>query len=153
VLPHLSDAVVVLMIPVIREFIPYPQADENGYGHAGCQAGNVDERIAFLFDQIAKGDFEVILEHGEEVSIVNIEYTSQNARGCKDCDIFSKSLQKQSLPFFSEHDSLSLSKAWAASRAVANRHLTHMPWSLSRSFLREAQTVRSIPAASVVFDL
>jgi hypothetical protein len=82
------------MIPVIREFIPYPQADENGYGHAGCQAGNVDERIAFLFDQIAKGDFEVILEHGEEVSIVNIEYTSQNERGCRDYDIFSKSLQK-----------------------------------------------------------
>jgi len=51
------------MIPVIREFIPYPQTDENGYGHAGCQACYVNKRIAFLPDQVSEGDFEIVFKH------------------------------------------------------------------------------------------
>ena len=45
----LGDAAVVGGIVVEAELVPDPEADEEGYGHAGGQAGDIDKAIAFIF--------------------------------------------------------------------------------------------------------
>jgi hypothetical protein len=51
------------VIPVEGEFVPHPQAVEQGYGHAHGQAGDIEERINLVAHQVAPGDNEIVLEH------------------------------------------------------------------------------------------
>jgi hypothetical protein len=63
VLPHLGNAIVILMIPVKSELIPDPQADEDRDSHPGGKTGNVNKGITFVLDQVPKRDLEIVLQH------------------------------------------------------------------------------------------
>ena len=45
----LGDTAVVGGIVVEAAFVPDPKADEEGDGHAGGEAGDIDKAIAFIF--------------------------------------------------------------------------------------------------------
>jgi hypothetical protein len=51
------------MKAVKADFIANPQQNEQGASQPDGQSTNIDERIQFVFDEIAGGDFEVVFEH------------------------------------------------------------------------------------------
>ena len=58
------DPVGVFVVPVVAEFILDVEEDEDAAGHADGQAGDVDEGIDFVAEEVAEGDGEVVFEHG-----------------------------------------------------------------------------------------
>jgi hypothetical protein len=58
-----GDAAVVRGVVVEAELVPDPEPDEEGDGHAGGEAGDIDKAIAFILDQVAPGEEEIVLEH------------------------------------------------------------------------------------------
>ena len=60
VLHDLGDAVVVLVVGVVGHFVPDPEPDQNGYGHSGSEACNIDEGGDLALAQISEGDFQII---------------------------------------------------------------------------------------------
>jgi pectin methylesterase-like acyl-CoA thioesterase len=53
----------MLVIFVIGELVPYPQADNNRHGHAYRQTGYINKRVDFVFGKVAEGDLEIIFKH------------------------------------------------------------------------------------------
>ncbi len=51
-------------VVVEAEFVLDPEPDEEGDGHAGGEAGDIDKAIAFLFDEVAPGKAEIVFYHG-----------------------------------------------------------------------------------------
>jgi hypothetical protein len=49
---------------VVTQLVPDKQSDQNTASEADSQSHNIDERVAFVFEQISGGDFEVVFEHG-----------------------------------------------------------------------------------------
>jgi hypothetical protein len=45
-------------------FILYPEAYENGEGHAGSEPENIDKGQTFILQQMTPGGLKIILEHG-----------------------------------------------------------------------------------------
>ena len=54
---------VVGVVVVEGEFVGDPEADDEGDGHTGGEAGDVDDGGRFTLGQVAPGDAEVIFEH------------------------------------------------------------------------------------------
>ena len=52
------------MKPVVTEFLPYIHPDQQTAANSYSKSDNVYQRIEFAFLQMAKGDFEVIPDHG-----------------------------------------------------------------------------------------
>jgi hypothetical protein len=48
---------------VETEFVLDPEPDEDGDGHAGGEAGDIDKAIAFILDQVAPGEEGIVLYH------------------------------------------------------------------------------------------
>ena len=59
-----GDAAVVGRVVVEAAFVLDPEPDEEGNGHAGGEAGDIDKAIAFLFDEMAPGEAEIVFYHG-----------------------------------------------------------------------------------------
>jgi len=58
------DVVCVFMELVEAQFILHPEENEKRASQSEGEAKNVDERIPFVLEQIAKGDFEDVSQHG-----------------------------------------------------------------------------------------
>jgi len=56
------------VIAVVAQLILDKQNDKKAAGHTDGQAGNVNERVGFVFLDVAKGDFQVILDHNNLIS-------------------------------------------------------------------------------------
>jgi hypothetical protein len=50
-------------------FVRDPETDDKGDGHADGEAGNIDGGIAPVFQKVAPGEEEVILEHSFDFGI------------------------------------------------------------------------------------
>ena len=59
----LDDAAMVAMVVVKGEFVGDPQADEQGDGHTGGEAGDIDKRIRLVSLQVTYGDGKKVSEH------------------------------------------------------------------------------------------
>ena len=59
----LRNTTVVPVIMVKGQLVSDPQANDDGDGHAGGQAGYIDRRIPFVLQQVAPGKAEIIFEH------------------------------------------------------------------------------------------
>src|SRR5579859_3380305 len=57
------DAVGAGVVAVVGEFVADPEEDEDGGGHAGGEAGDVDGVGRALFPHVAEGGFEMVGEH------------------------------------------------------------------------------------------
>jgi hypothetical protein len=66
VLSYFSNAVIILMDGIIRQFIIDPQTNEDGNGHTGGQTNNIDEGVGLVLYEVAKGDFDMVSEHDGE---------------------------------------------------------------------------------------
>jgi hypothetical protein len=53
----------VLIVFVVRVFIPYPETVKHGDKHADGKSGNINKGGDFVFGQTAPGGFEITLEH------------------------------------------------------------------------------------------
>ncbi len=53
------------------KFVLYPQKDKNGAGHACGKAGDIDNRIGFLSEQIPGGDYYIVFKHD---SLIILEF-------------------------------------------------------------------------------
>ena len=62
---HHNDgkAGVVRGIVVEGGFVRNPKTDDKGDGHADGEAGNIDGGVAPVFQKVAPGEEEVVLEH------------------------------------------------------------------------------------------
>ena len=58
------DAFLFGMPGIEGHFVVHPEEDEDGCGHADGEAKDVDECEGLVTREIAKGDEEVISEHG-----------------------------------------------------------------------------------------
>lgn len=58
------DAVIILVVLVVGQFISDPKADEDGDSHTDGQAADIDQRVGFGAGQPAKGGAEMVDEHG-----------------------------------------------------------------------------------------
>lgn len=63
VLHDLHDAGAVGIGFVHSEFSGYPDADDEGDGHAHSEADNIDQGIAAVFAKLAEGEEEIAFEH------------------------------------------------------------------------------------------
>ena len=62
------------MIGVIREFIIEIEADQHAAGEANGQPENIDEGKSFVLHQVAPGDFYIILQHNNPVSVFGVQF-------------------------------------------------------------------------------
>jgi hypothetical protein len=65
--PLARDAINLLgfiVMLIVTQFVVHVEQNQNAARHAHGEAENVDQRIAFVLQQIAQRDFEVIFEHG-----------------------------------------------------------------------------------------
>jgi hypothetical protein len=53
------------MKPVVTELIANVKENKNATRHADGESGDVDERIAFVAQQISNSDDEIVFEHGD----------------------------------------------------------------------------------------
>ena len=60
---HLVDLLVAGQETVVGVFIDYPEADEEGYGHAGAEADDVEGAVNFIVDEVTPGGFKEALYH------------------------------------------------------------------------------------------
>ncbi len=56
-------------VMIESSFVRDPETDDKGDGHADGEAGDIDCRVAPVFQQVAPGEEEVVLEHA-----LNLEY-------------------------------------------------------------------------------
>jgi hypothetical protein len=59
-----GNAAVILMIVIKGEFVGDPEPDEQGDGHAGSEACDIEEGIPFVPGKMTPGDAEIVFEHG-----------------------------------------------------------------------------------------
>ena len=63
VLGDIRYFIVVRMIGVEGQLVPYPETDEDGDGHADGKAGNIDDGVDFASRDMAPGDYEIVFQH------------------------------------------------------------------------------------------
>ena len=59
------DAVGIRPVFVIRHFVLDENCDDDAAGEANCQSEDVDRTEQRIAGDVAKGDLEIILKHGE----------------------------------------------------------------------------------------
>jgi len=59
-----GNPVIVAVIFIKGQFIPNPEAYQQGHGHTQGQAQDIDEGIDPVLTQIAAGDLEIASQHG-----------------------------------------------------------------------------------------
>jgi hypothetical protein len=60
---YLIDLLISGKEPVIGIFIEHPKADQEGNGHTGAEADDVEGAIDFVVDEVTPGGFEEALYH------------------------------------------------------------------------------------------
>jgi len=58
-----GDAAVVGGVVVEAAFVLDPEPDEEGDGHAGGEAGDIDKAITLVFEELAPGEEEIVFYH------------------------------------------------------------------------------------------
>jgi hypothetical protein len=69
---HPVDILCIGIKLIVRDLIANVNADENETRQADSEPGNIDDRINFVLEEIAKSDLQVIAKHGGWAFIKNI---------------------------------------------------------------------------------